>query len=186
MGFFSWVSAPQILQPSAAYTRLRWASFNHHPIYIKRHPSVDQNPLISITYPRLSVYFRFANLWQGHRNRIEPNTAGSLQSPPPWKQTPPLGYAPPHHPHPTPPHTHPTLSKQHSSRPSYPRRYSLQWPGLYDESSPEGVGRSVKRPKSANERILWLWKSHKTFPVFVIYSYLKDNAFTVVERDTKF
>ena len=39
--------------------------------------------------------------------------------------------------------------------------------------------RSVKRPKRANRRILWLWKSPENFLAsFVIYSQFNDSAFT--------
>ena len=50
-------------------------------------------------------------------------------------------------------------------------------------------GKSVisvcKRSKRANMYILWLKKTRK-LPGIVIYSYLKDGAFTAVKRDEKF
>ena len=35
-------------------------------------------------------------------------------------------------------------------------------------------------------KILWLWKSSKTFYNFVIYSHLKESTFAAIKRDAKF
>ena len=46
---------------------------------------------------------------------------------------------------------------------------------------------SVERPKKANRRILWLWKSRDTFLAsFVIYSQFNDSAFTAAKSNAKF
>ena len=47
--------------------------------------------------------------------------------------------------------------------------------------------RSVKRPKRANRRILWLWKSPENFlGSFVIYSQFNDSTFTAAKSNAKF
>ena len=47
--------------------------------------------------------------------------------------------------------------------------------------------RSVKGPKRANKRILWLWKSRENFLAsFVIYSQFKDSTFTAAKSNEKF
>ena len=47
--------------------------------------------------------------------------------------------------------------------------------------------RSVKRPKRANRRILWLWKSpENSLASFVIYSQFEDSTFTAAKSNAKF
>ena len=74
---------------------------------------------------------------------------------------------------------HPNCERGTFSRLQVYERVRISIVEVYERVGKSVSFRSVKGPKRANRRILWLWKSRENFVAsFVIYSQFEDSTFT--------
>ena len=73
------------------------------------------------------------------------------------------------------------------SRPQVYERVGISVVEVYERVEKSVSFWSVKGPKRANRKILWLWKSRENFlSSFVIYSQFEDSTFTAAKSNAKF